>query len=256
MKTILITGCSSGFGYESACHFLDKGWHVIATMRNLDEGIFKEALKDKSGEQGRLELLELDVTDATSIANLVESVGTIDALVNNAGIGWLSPFEGTSDENVRRIFETNTFAVFEMIRALLPKMRQQGEGVIVNVSSSVTMKPLPLLAVYTASKAAVNAYTECLSLELAPLGIRTRLVLPGQSPSTSFGKNAFANMEGQNESPQAYQPFVEQVMKSFVQNAGGKVTELQDVVSAIYMAVTDASSPFSIPAGDDAVVLS
>lgn len=244
MKTVMITGCSSGFGLETARHFLAEGWSVVATMRRPDETLMPAS--------DRLRVLELDVTDKESIARAVADAGEIDALVNNAGVGWLSPFESTSEETVRRIFETNTF---EMIRAVLPQMRERGEGTIVNVSSSVTLSPLPLLAVYTASKAAVNAYTECLALELAPLGIQARLVLPGQAPATRFGSNARELMAGAGEAPAAYKPFVDEVMRVFLENAGKEPTRPEDVVQAIWRAVVDPDCPLHLPAGSDAEAL-
>lgn len=247
MKTVLITGCSSGFGLETARHFLDQGWSVVATMRTPDADLFSAS--------DRLRVVPLDVTDRDSITRALDAAGPIDALVNNAGIGWLGAFEGTSDATVRNIFETNTFGTFEMIRAVLPQMRTRGTGVIVNVSSSVTMKPLPLLAAYTASKAAVNAYTECLALELAPLGIRARLVLPGQAPSTSFSSNARARMAEANETPDDYRDFIDQVMADFIANAALEHTRPTDVVQAIWRAVTDEDCPLHLPAGSDAVAL-
>ena len=247
MKTILITGCSSGFGLEAARHFLDEGWHVVATMRRPDTALLPVS--------ERLRVLPLDVTDRDSIARAASEAGPVDALVNNAGIGWLSALECTSEETVRKVFETNTFGTFEMIRAILPQMREKGSGVIVNVSSSVTLKPLPLLPVYTASKAAVNAFTECLALELEPLGIRTRLVLPGRAPGTSFGTNARALMAEALEAPAAYQPFVESVMSAFMAGANEEPTRPEDVVRAIWRAVTDPASPLHLPAGSDAEAL-
>jgi NAD(P)-dependent dehydrogenase (short-subunit alcohol dehydrogenase family) len=247
MTTVMITGCSSGFGLETARHFLDRGWSVLATMRKPDETLLPAS--------ERLRVLPLDVTDTRSIARAVEAAGEIDALVNNAGVGWLSAFESASEDTVRRIFETNTFGTFEMIRAVLPQMRARGAGVIVNVSSSVTLKPLPLLQVYTASKAAVNAYTECLALELAPLGIRTALVLPGRAPSTSFGSNARASMAEAKETPEAYKPFIEKVMSAFMASASEEPTRSEDVVHAIWRAVTDPGCPLRLPAGSDAEAL-
>ncbi|WP_434054443.1 MAG: SDR family oxidoreductase [Roseibium sp.] len=247
MNTVMITGCSSGFGLETARHFLEKGWSVVATMRKPDPTLLP--VTDK------LRILPLDTSDRSSIANAVSEAGPIDAMVNNAGVGWLAPFEGTSDENLRRIFETNTFGTFEMTRAVLPQMRTKGAGVIVNVSSSVTLKPLPLASVYTASKAAVNAFTECLALELTPLGIRTHLVLPGQAPTTSFGKNAMALMAEANSTPADYQAFVGRVMETFRDPTGKEFTETDDVVQAIWNAVIDENSPLRIPAGRDSVAL-
>ncbi|WP_298983025.1 SDR family oxidoreductase [uncultured Roseibium sp.] len=247
MSTVLITGCSSGFGLDTARYFLENGWSVIATMRKPDAALLPSS--------DQLRILPVDVSDKASIASAIEATGEIDALVNNAGVGWLSPFEGTSDENLRRIFETNTFGLMEMIRGVLPQMRARGAGVIVNVSSSVTLKPLPIASVYTASKAAVNAFTECLALELAPLGIRSHIVLPGQAPTTSFGKNAMSLMAQSSDTPEDYKDFVAQIMQAFREPSGKELTKPKSVVEAIWNAVTDSNSPLRIPAGKDAVAL-
>lgn len=247
MNTVMITGCSSGFGLETARQFLDRGWSVIATMRKPDAGLLPAS--------DRLRVLPLDVTDGESIARAVHAAGPVDALINNAGIGWLGTFEGVSEEIVRNIFATNTFGVFEVIRAILPQMRTRRAGVIVNVSSSVTLKPLPLASVYTASKAAVNAYTECLAQELGPLGICARLVLPGQAPSTHFGRSARAHMGQADETPEDYKPFVAEVMGAFGKAAANELTQPEDVVEAVWRAVTDPHAPLRLPAGADALAL-
>jgi NAD(P)-dependent dehydrogenase (short-subunit alcohol dehydrogenase family) len=247
MNTVMITGCSSGFGLDTARHFLDLGWSVVATMRKPDASLLPAS--------DRLRLVALDVTDDDSIASAVEAGGQIDVLVNNAGIGWLSPFEATDEKTVRNIFETNTFGAFEMIRAVLPQMRARKSGVIVNVSSSVTLKPLPLLPVYTASKAALNAFTECLALELSPLGIRTHLVLPGQAPATRFGSNARALMAETGSPPEDYAPLVEKVYEAFRANATQEPTRPEDVVNAVWRAATDENCPLHLPAGSDAEAL-
>lgn len=247
MNTVMITGCSSGFGLETARYFLDRDWSVVATMRQPDPA--------RLPTSDRLRVLPLDVTDRASIAEAVSAAGPIDALVNNAGIGWMSAFEATTEATVRRLFETNTFGAFEVIRSVLPQMRARGAGVIVNVSSSVTMKPLPLLPIYTASKAALNAYTECLALELAPLGIQVRLVLPGQAPATQFGQNAMALMAEAEGPPEAYKAFTDEVMVALRANAANEPTRPEDAVTAIWRAVTDPTCPLRLPAGRDAEAL-
>ncbi|PVB61694.1 SDR family oxidoreductase [Labrenzia sp. 011] len=247
MKTVMITGCSSGFGLETARHFLDKGWSVVATMRSP-----RTDLLDASD---RLRVLPLDVTDPASVARAVESAGPIDALVNNAGIGWMGPLEGTSAEAIRNIFETNTFGTMEMIRAVLPQFRARGAGTIVNVSSSTTLKPLQLLSVYTASKSALNAFSECLALELEPFGIRTRLVLPGRAPGTSFSANARGLMAEAGGIPEAYRPQAEQVFAAAAAAAHAEITHAQDVVAAVWRAVVDPGCPMSQTAGADADAL-
>jgi len=243
MKTVLITGCSSGFGLETARLFLERGWQVVATMRTPDAAILPPS--------DRLRVLALDVTDADSIRAAIDAAGPIDALVNNAGIGVLYPLEAIPMATARAVFEANTLGTIAMTQAVLPGLRARGAGVIVNVTSTVTLKPLPLLSVYTASKAAVNAFTESLALELAPLGIRTHLVLPGRSPSTRFGENARSRMQG--DMPEAYAPTLEAVFAGV--RGGGPVTQGQDVAEAVWRAVTDAAAPMRIPAGEDAEAL-
>lgn len=240
MKTVLITGCSSGFGLEIARHFLAHDWNVVATMRTPDTGILPPS--------ERLRVLALDVTDVASIGAALDAAGPIDALVNNAGIGVLYPLEAIPMAVARSVFETNTLGTIAMTQAVLPAFRAQGAGVIVNVTSSVTFAPLPLLSVYTASKAAVNAFTESLAIELAPLGVRLRLVLPGRSPGTQFGANARARMAG--AMPDAYAPLLQAVVASV--HGAGPVTHAQDVAQAVWRAVTDPAAPLRIPAGADA----
>ncbi|MFF7708196.1 SDR family NAD(P)-dependent oxidoreductase [Pseudomonas sp. NPDC007930] len=240
MPTVLITGCSSGFGHAIALHFLEQGWNVIATLRTPQPGLLPAS--------SRLRVLALDVTDAASIAQAVEQAGDIDVLVNNAGIGVLNPLEAIPMATVREVFETNTLGTIALTQALLPQFRQRKAGVIVNVTSTVTLVALPLLAVYTASKAAVNAFTEVLALELASFGVRVRLVLPGRAPSTRFGENARTRMAG---APEPYAALLEQMIASI--SDGGPVTYAEDVAQAVWQAATDPTSPMRLPAGADAV---
>lgn len=244
MPTVLVTGCSSGFGLETAKLFHDRGWSVVATMRVPKVALF--AASD------RLRVLPLDVTDADSIAACLAAAGPIDALVNNAGVGLLNALEGVSMDQVREVFETNTIGTIAMTQAVLPHMRERRAGVVVNVTSTVTLGPLPLLSVYTASKAAVNAFTESVALELEPLGVRARLVLPGRAPTTAFGTNARARM-GMTV-PDAYQALAQQVFAS-MQASDESLTNASDVAEAVWRSVTDPACPMRLPAGADAVAL-
>ena len=249
MSTVLITGCSTGFGRETAAYFLEQGWNVVATMRNPSAS----TLPASDG----LRVLPLDVTNADSIAAAVAEAGAIDVLVNNAGIGWLNAVEGTSMETVRRIFETNTFSTVAMMQAVLPGMRDRRAGVIVNVSSSTTIKPLPLLSIYRASKAAVNALTESAALEFAEFGICARVVVPGAAPTTSFGSTARAQIAANGGFPNAYASFVQQTVAAMQQHAAsGEVTTAQDVAEAVFRAATDPDCPMILPAGADAIAWS
>ncbi len=244
MNTVLITGCSSGFGLETARTFLDRGWNVIATMR-----VPKAEVLPRSD---RLRILPLDVADATSIARAMEAAGPIDILVNNAGIGLLNALEGVSMEMAREVFETNTLGTIAMTRAVLPQFRERRSGLIVNVTSTVTLRPLPLLSVYTASKAAVNAFTESLALELEPLGVRVRLVLPGRAPDTAFGTNARTRVGF--DFPEAYADIGARVLGG-MQRPTEEITRASDVAEAVWRAATDPSCPMRLYAGQDAVAL-
>ncbi len=242
MTTVLITGCSSGFGLATARHFLERGCNVVATMRTPRDDVLPAAQ--------HLRVLRLDVTDPASIASAVAAAGPIDVLVNNAGFGAPAPFELTSDETARALFETNTFGTIAVTQAVLPGMRQRGSGVIVNVTSSVTYKPLPLVGMYRAAKAAVNALTESLAAEVAPLGIRVHLVLPGSSGETQFRANAATRLQGLDDP--VYGDFMRTTIAR-MQAMTGPGTRSRDVAEAVWRAATDPSAPLRIPAGADAI---
>src|SRR5688572_11570928 len=197
MRTVLITGCSSGYGLEIARYFHAQGWSVIATMRTPREDVLPRS--------ERLRVLALDVTHPESIAAAVEAAGPIDVLVNNAGIGVVGAFEATSLTVAREVFDTNTFGVMAMMQAVIPQFRERRAGVIVNVTSSTTLASFPLAGVYTASKTAIEGLTGSVAHELAAFHIRVKLVEPGYGPSTRFAENGGKRMHGLI--PDAYESF-------------------------------------------------
>ena len=243
MKTVFITGCSSGYGLATALRFLDEGWNVVATMRTPRE--------DALPPSDRLRLLALDVTDSDSIAAAVQASGPIDVLVNNAGIGAIGAFEATPMSTTRELFETNTFGVMAMTQAVVPQMRARRSGVVVNVTSSVTLTPMPLAAAYTASKMAIEGFTGSLALELGHFNVAAKLVEPGYGPSTRFTSNGSERMDG--TIPAEYQPFAEPILAAF--GEPGPVTTAADVAEVVYQAATDTSGRLRFPAGADAVAL-
>jgi len=242
LKTVLITGCSSGFGLETARYFLARDWRVLATMRTPREDLFPPS--------PQLRVLPLDVTDAQSIRAAIEAAGPIDVLVNNAGFGAPAPFELMDMDTVRALFDTNTFGTMALTQAVLPQMRARGAGVVVNVTSSVTYKPLPLVGVYRAAKAAVNAFTESLASEVEPFGVRVRLVLPGSSGETRFRDTARTRLRGMDDA--VYGEFMRQTIARMAESTGPG-TRMQDVAEAVWRAATDPSAPLRLPAGADAV---
>ncbi|MBK8197767.1 MAG: SDR family oxidoreductase [Acidobacteria bacterium] len=243
MQTILITGCSSGYGLQTARHFLAKGWTVVATMRTPREGLLPPS--------ERLRLLPLDVTRADSIHAALDAAGPVDALVNNAGIGVVGAFEATPMAHVRKVFETNTFGVMAMTQAVIPQMRARRAGVIVNVTSSVTLAPMPLAAAYTASKQAIAGFTGSLAHELAYFGVRARLVAPGYAPTTQFAQNTEVRVE--DLIPEAYAGFARPVFEGFARPA--MMTTEADVAETVWRAVNDTSEQILFPAGADAEAL-
>ncbi len=243
MKTVLITGCSSGYGLETARHFLAKGWNVVATMRTPREELLPRS--------ERLRMVPLDVTKSESIAAALAESGPIDVLVNNAGLGLMGAFEATPMATVREVFETNVFGVMAMTQAVLPQFRARKSGVVVNVTSSATLAPMPLVAVYTASKMAIEGFTASLAFELEAFNLRVKLVEPGYCPNTRFTANGGARMEGLF--PEPYAPFAQRIFASFAQPAA--VTRESDVAEAVWHAANDASATLRFPAGPDAVAL-
>jgi NAD(P)-dependent dehydrogenase (short-subunit alcohol dehydrogenase family) len=247
-QTVLITGTSSGYGKATAELFLDRGWNVVATMRQPKPDIF-------GLQSDRLKVLPLDVTNSGSvskaIAEAISTFGTIDVLVNNAGIGVVGVFEATPIATVREVFETNTFGVMAMTHAVLPLFRERRCGVVVNVTSSVTLARMPLAAAYTASKAAIEGFTGSLAFEMEWFNVRVKLVEPGYAPSTRFASNGASRMQGLI--PEAYSPFAEPIFAAFAQPAA--VTTESDVAEAVWRAANDTTGQLRFPAGADALAL-
>jgi NAD(P)-dependent dehydrogenase (short-subunit alcohol dehydrogenase family) len=243
MKTVLITGCSSGYGLEAARYFHAQGWRVIATMRTPREDLLPRS--------ERLRVLALDVTKPESIEAVLLESGPIDVLVNNAGIGLFGAFEATPMATARELFETNTLGVMAMTQAVLPQFRARKSGVVVNVTSSATLAPMPLVAVYTATKMAIEGFTASLAFELEAFDVRVKLVEPGYAPTTRFASNGEERMKGLI--PDAYAPLAQRIFASLGQRAA--VTTASDVAEAVWRAASDRSGQLRFPAGADAVAL-
>ncbi|MES2898164.1 MAG: SDR family oxidoreductase [Pseudomonadota bacterium] len=243
MKTVLITGCSSGYGLHIARHFHNMGWNVVATMRTPCADILPRS--------ERMHIIALDVTNPDSVATVIKTAGPIDVLVNNAGIGAVGALEATKLSTIRELFETNTFGVIAMMQAVIPQFRERRAGTIVNVTSSTTLASFPLAAAYTASKTAIDGLTGSVAHELAAFDIRIKLVEPGYGPSTRFAENGGARMQG--TIPAAYLPFAEPIFSAFANPSA--VTTPQDVADAVWEAAHDTSARLHFAAGADAVAL-
>jgi NAD(P)-dependent dehydrogenase (short-subunit alcohol dehydrogenase family) len=255
MAVVLITGCSSGFGLLSALQFARKGDTVYATMRDTSKAGTLEEARDK--EKLSIHIVPLDVTDDASVAKAVKRVvseaGRIDVLVNNAGIGAQGPIEETDDAEAKEIFETNFFGVLRTIRAVLPQMREQKSGTIVNVSSLAGVVCPPFDGIYSASKHALEAMSEALHYEAHPFGVRIALVEPGGF-ETNIGNTRRIPRRFTEGSPYAelHQRF-EQALTRLP--TGGQGGDAQVVADKVYEAVNDKEPKLRYLVGQDAEMI-
>ena len=250
-RTVLITGCSSGFGKLAVNTFRADGWNVVATMRSPE----KEA--ELTGLEGVL-VTRLDVKDSQSIDAAFEqgaaAFGSIDAVVNNAGYGSNALFEQSPDASVRDIYETNVFGLMNVMRRALPDMRERGSGRIVNVTSMAGLMGLLGNSVYSSSKFAVEGLTEALALEYKPLGVRIVSVAPGAYLTTAFGANTDNYIESGDPQLVEHSQNVRDHFASIV--SGGTPQDPQEVADKIYECVTADEVPVHNPVGADAERLS
>jgi NAD(P)-dependent dehydrogenase (short-subunit alcohol dehydrogenase family) len=246
-QTIFITGASSGIGKATAHYFHDKGWNVVATLRDPAQAGDLAALP-------RVLVSRLDVTDAASVTASVDAAharfGGIDVLLNNAGYGAYGPLEAFDMEGIRRQFDTNVIGLLEVTKAVLPGMRAQGKGVIVNISSIGGRMTFPLGSLYHGTKFAVEGLSEALHYELDPLGIRVKIVEPGMI-ATDFSGRSFDFR--QTPELTAYQPVVDKLFAVLGSPEMAATASPPSVVSeTIWAAVTDATSRLRYTAGADA----
>lgn len=247
-KTILITGSSSGIGRASARYFQSQGWNVIATMRTPES-------ETELNQLDRVLVTRLDVEDTLSITTAVAAglarFGQIDALLNNAGYGAYGPLEATPPEKIRRQFDVNVLGLLATTKALLAHFRANRSGTIVNVSSIGGRMTFPLGTLYHGTKFAVEGLSEALHFELAPLGVRVKIIEPGVI-ATDFGGRSFDLSN--DESLTEYQPLVQSLFASFgPMMATASPPEL--VAEAIYRATTDETNQLRYEVGPDAVAL-
>lgn len=246
MKTIVITGASSGIGKATAKHFAAQGWKVAATMRKPEHETDLSELENVS-------LYALDVTDGASITNATDQIlndfGTVDVVLNNAGYGLAGPFEATNPEQIRRQFDTNVFGLMEVTRAFLPHFRANKAGLFLNVSSIGGRVTFPLISLYHSTKWAVEGFSESLAYELGQLGIQVKLIEPG-GVATDFGGRSmdFAMPESLPE----YQGTVAKFMAAR-ENSPLAASSAETIAQGIYEAATDGKEQLRYLLGDDAV---
>ncbi|HLG54220.1 MAG TPA: SDR family oxidoreductase [Vicinamibacterales bacterium] len=236
MNTVLITGCSSGIGRMATGLFAGRGWNVVATARQ------PEVLSDLAAPN--VALLQLDVTDETSVAAAVSAAvarfGRIDVLVNNAGYGHFGPLEAISGADLARVFGVNVLGLAAVTRHVLPVMRRQQSGTVVNVSSIGGRVTGPLASAYYASKFAVEGLSDSLAYELKAHGIRVKLVEPAHF------KTRFIDRSLQWATHEAYEPQTSN-MRAWVEHSDRRAPSAEPVAEAIYRAATDRSARLRYP---------
>ena len=246
-QTVLITGSSTGIGRAAAQHFAAQGWNVAATMRTPEKQTVLAA-------GPRMILPRLDVTDPASIAAAItetrERFGAIDALVNNAGYGLVGPFEASTPAQIERQFATNVFGLMNVVREILPYFRERRGGVIINVASMGGRITFPLYSLYHGTKWAVEGFSESLQYEVAPFGIRVKIVEPGPI-KTDFYDRSMEVMTKPGLT--AYDGFVAKAMPN-MQKAGAEAPGPDLVARVIYTAASDGSSTMRYPANSAAIL--
>ena len=246
-KTILITGCSSGIGRMTAKYFQERGWNVAATVRkNPEQDTELNALEN-------VLVTGLDVTDEetikTAVQTTVERFGKIDVLLNNAGYGSYGILEATPEKAIRMQFDVNVIGTLLVTKNVLPYMRKEGDGIIINISSMGGKVSFPMGTLYHGSKFAVEGMSESLSYELASIGIRVKLIEPGMI-NTNFAETT-ASLLNIDPDQTEYKPFIDQFMAG-MQQAAAQHSEPIVVAEKIYQAATDGTDTLRYIAGPDA----
>ncbi|MBB6126209.1 SDR family oxidoreductase [Mucilaginibacter lappiensis] len=244
-KTILITGASSGIGREAAKLFQHNGWNVIATMRSPEKELELNQLDD-------VLVTRLDVQDQSSISGAIEEgiarFGRIDTLVNNAGYALVGVFESASHEQIHKQFNVNFFGLIDVTQAMLPYMRSQGSGTIINISSMGGQITFPFGSLYHSTKFAVEGLSESLAHELYSLGITVKVVEPG-----SIATNFRGAVDMVKNDIAAYDPIFAGFFNNYAQAASHltKATP-EEVAQIIYDAATDGTDRLRYAVGADA----
>jgi len=230
-RTILITGSSSGIGLVTALHFAERGWNVVATMRDTEKA-------DSRLKQANIFVTSLDVTDDVSIEAAVAATagrfGTVDVLLNNAGYGLFGALEAMSAEQIDRQLRTNVYGVMRMTQRVLPVMRAQGQGLVLNISSVSGLMGGPYQSAYCATKFAIEGLSESLRYELAMFKIQVKIIEPG-GIKTDFSTRSLT--VATNET---YRSSIDKAMgiaAKFVESLPGP----EEVAKVIYRAATDDS---------------
>jgi len=255
-KVAIVTGSSSGIGYATSLLLARNGFHTYATMRNIGRSADVQDIAYK--ERLPLEVIQLDVNDDASIRDSIEKVESenerIDVLVNNAGYGLVGAFEDLSVEEIKSQFETNFFGVIRLTQQILPIMRKQKSGTIVNISSGAGRIGFPGMSAYVSSKFALEGLSESMSYELEPFGIKVVIIEPGVI-RTNFKKNSVMSKKSlDNSSISPYSSIIQKIdssISSMVEHA----TPPEEVAKAILHAVTSNNPELRYLVGNDMIMM-
>ena len=254
-KVALVTGSSSGMGFTTAVMLARAGIHTYASMRNLKKSKTITDLADK--ENLPLQVIQLDVNDDKSVKDAIAKIVTekerIDVLVNNAGYGLFGPIEDVSIEEMKAQFETNFFGVMRVTQLVLPIMRKQKSGTIVNVSSVGGRISLPVLSAYNRTKFALEGLSESMSYELEPFGIKVVIIEPGVIRTNIMNSSIFAKKAQDSKSP--YFSLIQKVENNFKLMMENKSSPPEEVAKVILGALTSKNPQLRYTVGDDAATM-
>lgn len=246
MKTIVITGASSGIGLATVKHFAAQGWNVAATMRTPDKNT-------DLNELDNVNLYPLDVTSDASIEAARDAIlndfDKVDVVLNNAGYGLIGAFEAASSKQIKRQFDTNVFGLMSVTRAFLPHFRQNNDGLFINVSSIGGLITFPLISLYHSTKWAVEGFSESLWYELGSLGVGVKIIEPG-GVDTDFGGRSMDLT--QKEDLTAYDEISAKFQANMMSSGLGRSTP-EMMAEGIYEAATDGKTQLRYLLGEDAV---
>jgi NAD(P)-dependent dehydrogenase (short-subunit alcohol dehydrogenase family) len=249
-KVAIVTGCSSGIGHEISLILARNGFTTYATMRNLQKGSDLKSIAED--EKLPLHFAQLDVTDENSVKKAIQTIhdeaGRIDILVNNAGYGLTGAFEDLSLDEIKTQYETNVFGLIRTTQSVLPIMRKQRSGLIVNISSGAGRFGFPTGSAYVSTKFAVEGLTESMSYELEPFGIKVILIEPGVIKTNFFNSSVLAKKSQDPNSPYAtLMKGMEDSVDKMMENASTP----QYVAEVVLHAVTNENPKLRYLAGKD-----
>jgi NAD(P)-dependent dehydrogenase (short-subunit alcohol dehydrogenase family) len=253
-KVAIVTGSSSGIGFQTALMLARNGYSTYASMRNIDKS--KTITEIAKKERLPLQVIQLDVNDDVTVKNAINKIvkdgKRIDVLVNNAGYGLFGALEELSIEEIKAQFETNFFGVVRVTQAVLPTMRNQnGGGTIVNISSVGGQVSVPILSAYNSTKFALEGLSESLSHELGPFGIRVIIIEPGFIKTNIMNSSVLAKSASVENSPyHSFTKKIESYFKSMMDNPESSNPE--EVAKVILHAVTSDNPQLRFTVGNDA----